>query len=87
MSGDEEWQQIRRDVIAKIWDFLDHLRAGHFMVDPSEKQKTCRFCDFARGVPLRPLSNRWEESYPQIKPFPQIRQNGCEGGNIGEFFF
>jgi ATP-dependent helicase/DNAse subunit B len=45
--GDEEWQQIRDDVRAKIWDFLDHLRAGQFEVNPSEKQKTCRFCDFA----------------------------------------
>ncbi|HYU98373.1 MAG TPA: PD-(D/E)XK nuclease family protein, partial [Pyrinomonadaceae bacterium] len=45
--GDDEWQQIRTDVIAKIWDFLDHMRAGQFGVNPSEKQKTCRFCDFA----------------------------------------
>jgi len=45
--SDDEWQQIRRDVIAKIWDFLDHLRAGQFGVNPSEKEKTCRFCDFA----------------------------------------
>ncbi|MGH9933144.1 MAG: PD-(D/E)XK nuclease family protein [Pyrinomonadaceae bacterium] len=45
--SDDEWQQIRRNVIAKIWDFLDHLRAGQFGVNPSEKQKTCRFCDFA----------------------------------------
>src|SRR6185503_8041435 len=41
--GDEEWQQIRNDVILKIWDFLDHMRAGRFGVNPSEKQKTCRF--------------------------------------------
>lgn len=45
--SDDEWQQIRRDVIAKIWDFLDHMRAGQFGVNPSEKDKTCRFCDFA----------------------------------------
>ena len=45
--GDDEWQQIRNDVIVKIWDFLDHMRAGQFDVNPSEKQKTCRFCDFA----------------------------------------
>jgi ATP-dependent helicase/DNAse subunit B len=45
--SDDEWQQIRDDVIAKIWDFLDHMRAGKFGVNPSEKQKTCRFCDFA----------------------------------------
>ena len=45
--GDDEWQQIRDDVIAKVWDFLDHMRAGRFGVNPSEKKKTCRFCDFA----------------------------------------
>ncbi len=45
--SDEEWQQIRTDVIAKIWDFLDNMRAGSFGVNPSEKEKTCRFCDFA----------------------------------------
>jgi ATP-dependent helicase/DNAse subunit B len=45
--GDDEWQQIRDDLIAKIWDFLDHMRAGQFAVNPSEKKKTCRFCDFA----------------------------------------
>ncbi|MEP6818589.1 MAG: PD-(D/E)XK nuclease family protein [bacterium] len=47
VMSDDEWQQIRRDVIARIWDFLDQMRGGRFDVDPSEKQKTCRFCDFA----------------------------------------
>ncbi len=47
VMSDDEWQQIRTDVIAKIWDFLDHMRAGRFSVNPSEKDKTCRFCDFA----------------------------------------
>jgi ATP-dependent helicase/DNAse subunit B len=45
--ADDEWQQIRDEVIAKIWNFLDQMRAGQFIVNPSEKQKTCRFCDFA----------------------------------------
>ena len=45
--SDDEWQQIRAEVITRIWGFLDHLRAGKFTVDPSEKKKTCRFCDFA----------------------------------------
>ncbi len=45
--SDDEWQEIRSDVIAKVWDFLDHMRAGHFGVNPSEKDKTCRFCDFS----------------------------------------
>ncbi|HEX2271822.1 MAG TPA: PD-(D/E)XK nuclease family protein [Pyrinomonadaceae bacterium] len=43
---DEEWQQVREEVIKKIWEFLDGIRAGHFIVDPSERQKTCRFCDY-----------------------------------------
>ncbi|HWN08047.1 MAG TPA: PD-(D/E)XK nuclease family protein [Pyrinomonadaceae bacterium] len=47
VMSDEEWQQIRAGVIAKIWDFLDHMRAGNFSVQPSEKLKTCRFCDFS----------------------------------------
>jgi ATP-dependent helicase/DNAse subunit B len=47
VMSDDEWHQIRQDVIAKIWDFLDHMRAGQFGVNPSQKQKTCRFCDFA----------------------------------------
>jgi ATP-dependent helicase/DNAse subunit B len=47
VMGDDEWQQIRSTVIAKVWDFLDGLRAGQFVVNPAEKKKTCRFCDFA----------------------------------------
>ena len=47
VMSDDEWQQIRANAIAKIWDFLDHMRAGQFYVNPSEKKKTCRFCDFA----------------------------------------
>ena len=44
--SDEEWQQVREEVIARIWKFLDGMRAGRFVVDPSERQKTCRFCDY-----------------------------------------
>ncbi|HZE62696.1 MAG TPA: PD-(D/E)XK nuclease family protein, partial [Pyrinomonadaceae bacterium] len=47
VMSDAEWQQIRANAIAKIWDFLDHMRAGQFYVNPSEKKKTCRFCDFS----------------------------------------
>ena len=43
---DEIWQQVREEVIAKVWKFLDGMRAGRFVVDPSERQKTCRFCDY-----------------------------------------
>jgi len=45
--ADEEWERIRAEALAKIWEFLDRMRAGDFSVNPSEKKKTCRFCDFA----------------------------------------
>jgi ATP-dependent helicase/DNAse subunit B len=43
---DEDWEEIRAQVVAKIWEFLDRMRAGEFRVDPSERLKTCRFCDY-----------------------------------------
>ena len=43
---DEDWEQVRAEVIAKVWKFLDGMRSGQFIVDPSERQKTCRFCDY-----------------------------------------
>ncbi len=44
---DDDWQRIREQVIKRIWEFLDGMRAGRFIVDPSERLKTCRFCDYA----------------------------------------
>ncbi|MFN2492891.1 MAG: PD-(D/E)XK nuclease family protein, partial [Pyrinomonadaceae bacterium] len=41
-----EWQQFRAEVIARIWDFLDRMRAGRFTMVPSEGVKTCKFCDY-----------------------------------------
>ena len=45
--SDYEWQKLRAEAIAKIWEFLDGMRAGRFVVTPSEGYKTCRFCDYA----------------------------------------
>ncbi len=44
---DEDWQRIREQVVARVWEFLDGMRAGRFIVDPSERLKTCRFCDYS----------------------------------------
>jgi len=44
---DEDWQRIRSEVVKRIWEFLDGMRAGRFDVDPSERYKTCRFCDYS----------------------------------------
>lgn len=44
--SDDDWQKIRAEVVARIWDFLDGIRSGKFLVDPAERLKTCRFCDY-----------------------------------------
>jgi ATP-dependent helicase/DNAse subunit B len=41
-----DWQHLRTEVTARIWDFLDRMRAGQFTVEPSEGYKTCKFCDY-----------------------------------------
>jgi len=46
VMSDDEWQSIRSGVIKQIWRFLDRMRAGQFFVNPSERKKTCKFCDF-----------------------------------------
>lgn len=43
---DDDWRRIRTQVIARVWEFLEGMRGGRFTVDPSERQKTCRFCDY-----------------------------------------
>ena len=44
---DDDWQRIREQVVARVWEFLDGIRAGRFIVDPAERLKTCRFCDYS----------------------------------------
>ena len=44
---DDDWTRIREQVVTRIWEFLDGIRAGRFIVDPSERLKTCRFCDYS----------------------------------------
>jgi ATP-dependent helicase/nuclease subunit B len=44
--SETEWQQFRAEVTARIWEFLDRMRAGRFTVEPSEGYKTCKFCDY-----------------------------------------
>ena len=46
LLSDEEWQQVRDEAVARVWEFVDAMRAGTFLVDPSEGRKTCRFCDY-----------------------------------------
>jgi ATP-dependent helicase/DNAse subunit B len=64
---DEEWQRIRTQVIARVWEFLEGMRGGRFIVDPSERLKTCRFCDYAAVC-------RYDRDRIERKKNPQITQ-------------
>lgn len=44
--SDHDWQQIRDEVIVRIWEFLDGMRAGEFVVTPALGYETCKFCDY-----------------------------------------
>jgi len=44
---DVEWQHIRRDVVRRVWEFIDGMRGGHFRVKPSLGKHTCKFCDYS----------------------------------------
>ena len=55
---DEDWQRIRTEVVARVWDFLDGMRAGRFIVDPSETLQDVPLLRLRRRVPLRSRSNR-----------------------------
>lgn len=44
---DEEWHEVRREVVERIWEFFDGMRAGDFRVRPSRGYETCRFCDYS----------------------------------------
>jgi len=46
LLSDQEWQQIRDEAIARLWEFVDGMRGGTFPVNPAEGKKTCRFCDY-----------------------------------------
>jgi ATP-dependent helicase/DNAse subunit B len=44
---DLEWVRIRREVAARVWEFIDGMRSGRFRVKPSLGRHTCKFCDYS----------------------------------------
>ena len=57
---DEEWRQIRQEVIARVWQFIDGMRAGNFRVTPSLQKKTCAICDYAAVCRYDPYRINWK---------------------------
>jgi len=44
---DDEWQRIRGQVRKRVWQFIDGMREGDFLVNPSLGKETCKFCDYS----------------------------------------
>ena len=44
---DDEWLEHRATMRRRIWQFVDRIRAGRFVVDPTAPDQTCGICDFA----------------------------------------
>ena len=58
---DYDWTQLRRQVVEKIWQFFDGMRAGDFRVRPSLSYETCRFCDYKAVCRYEKYRIRWKE--------------------------
>jgi len=58
---DSEWHKVRAEVIEKIWQFFDGMRAGDFRVRPSQGKETCRFCDYSAVCRYDKYRIGWKE--------------------------
>jgi ATP-dependent helicase/DNAse subunit B len=58
--SDDEWLRIRREVIERVWQFIDGMRAGNFRVTPSLQRKTCAMCDYAAVCRYDPYRINWK---------------------------
>ncbi|HUK89231.1 MAG TPA: PD-(D/E)XK nuclease family protein, partial [Blastocatellia bacterium] len=56
--SDSEWQAVRADIIHRVWEFMDGMRAGSFVVRPSQGKKTCELCDFSAVCRYEPYRMR-----------------------------
>ncbi|MFY9610501.1 MAG: PD-(D/E)XK nuclease family protein [Blastocatellia bacterium] len=45
--SDSEWESVRGEMQARIWEFIDGLRAGQMLVEPSAPEATCPHCDYS----------------------------------------
>ena len=45
--SDSEWRAIRAEMEARVWEFIDGMRAGRLVVNPSAPEATCPHCDYS----------------------------------------
>ncbi len=42
-----KWREVRSEMEARMWEFIDGMKAGRFRVRPSAPKDTCPRCDFS----------------------------------------
>ncbi len=60
--SDVDWHNVREEVIARIWEFFDGMRAGDFRVRPSQGYLTCKFCDYSAVCRYEKYRIEWKEA-------------------------
>jgi ATP-dependent helicase/DNAse subunit B len=45
--ADGDWMRIRAEMQDRIWEFIDRIRAGQFLVAPSAPDDSCPRCDYS----------------------------------------
>ena len=45
--SDSEWQAVRGEMEARVWEFIDGMRTGQLAVEPSAPEATCPQCDYS----------------------------------------
>jgi ATP-dependent helicase/DNAse subunit B len=45
--SDSDWNGLRSEMQSRIWEFIDGLRAGQMLVEPSAPEATCPHCDYS----------------------------------------
>jgi len=45
--SDSEWRAVRAEMQARVWEFIDGMRAGQLEVEPSAPEATCPHCDYS----------------------------------------
>ncbi len=45
--SESDWSEVRARMEARIWEFIEGMRAGRFAVAPSAPEATCPHCDYS----------------------------------------
>ncbi|MBX7218465.1 MAG: PD-(D/E)XK nuclease family protein [Blastocatellia bacterium] len=44
--SNEEWKELRQQMVGFIWEYWQRIRSGDFRVKPAQNETTCQYCDY-----------------------------------------